>query len=488
MLFNSFQYGIFISIIFILYWLVPSAYKWIMLLGASLYFYLCFKPMYLILLVGMIMISYVCGILIERFDDVRRKRIVISTSIILFVSTLFLFKYVGFTGDILSHFIPNIGIELSEFSKKLIMPIGISFYTFQVLGYIIDVYRGRISAEKHLGYYALFVSFFPQIASGPIGRADKLLCQYRNPIAFNKKIAYEGLILIIIGFYKKLVIADMLTVYVDKVFDNPYAYTGGALLTASVFFTIQVYCDFSGYSDIAIGSARLLGIEFIENFRSPYLSSTIKEFWSRWHISLSTWFRDYVYISMGGNRCSKLRRDINTLVTFVVSGIWHGANWTFIIWGMIHGLGQIVENHLPSFLRKKTEGHIRGAMQVAVWLLRVGIVCVFCSFAWIFFRANTLKEALYIIVNIPKGILKFGNYIREGLGSVGILGNIRLAYIGILMIVLMGCDILNYDGKISERIYKLPTVVRIIVMSAFIAFTIVFAQKGVAAEFVYIQF
>ena len=474
--------------IFILYWLVPSAYRWIMLLGASLYFYLCFKPIYLVLIAGMTIMSYMCGLLIERYEDSKRKKLVIWVCVSLFIGTLFVFKYIGFTGEALSALVPNVGIGLSEFSKKLIMPIGISFYTFQILGYVIDVYRGKISAEKHLGYYALFVTFFPQIASGPIGRAERLLCQYKNPVKFNKKTAYEGLILIIIGFYKKLVIADMLTAYVDKVFDNPFVYTGGTLLVASVFFTIQIYCDFSGYSDIAIGSAKLLGIEFVENFRSPYLSSTIKEFWRRWHISLSTWFRDYVYISLGGNRCSKFRRDINLLVTFAVSGIWHGANWTFLVWGIIHGAGQIIENHLPKGLSGKMENNVRSVIQGIGWLARVVVVFAFCTFAWIFFRANSVSDALYIISNIPQGILTTNHYIRDGLGNVGILGNIRLVYIAIVILVLMVCDIFNYDGKITERIYKLPVVVRIVLMSAFIVFTIVFAQKGVAAEFVYIQF
>lgn len=284
-------------VVFIVYMLVPKKYRWICILASSYVFYACFNPAHVFILITVTLISYFAGIAIERTTVQSKKRGYLFLSIIPMVATLLLFKYL----------------------KAL--PVGISFYMFQTVSYIVDVYRGDVQSEHHLGYFASFVSFFPQLASGPISRTNTLLPQLKNPKDFDYNRAISGVALVLIGFYKKLVVADTLKANVDIVFNSIRDYKGGALFVASLLYTMQIYCDFSGYSDIAIGVSKIMGIDLLENFRSPYLSTSVKEFWSRWHISLSTWLRDYVYIPLGGNRCTKLRRDINLMITFLVSGL-----------------------------------------------------------------------------------------------------------------------------------------------------------------------
>ena len=287
------------------------------------------------------------------------------------------------------------------------MPVGISFYTFQTLSYVIDVYKGNVKAEKHFGIYATFISFFPQLVAGPIERTNNLLPQIKAKHEFNYEQATYGLKLMAWGFFKKLVIADNLAIYSDKVFNNVYDFKGFALILAAFFFTIQIYCDFSGYSDIARGTAKLFGIELMENFKCPYFSSSIREFWSRWHISLSTWFRDYVYIPLGGNRVGKIRHYFNLMITFMISGLWHGANWTFVIWGGLHGLAQIFEN---VFTRKPKNYQPHGLERV----LKVLMTFTFCMFAWVFFRAQNLNEAIYVFGNMFRGISMHLEYLHKG--------------------------------------------------------------------------
>lgn len=490
MLFNSFGYAVFFTIVFIIYWLVPQKVRWALLLGASLYFYLAFRPVYIVILIFMTLISYGSALLIEKSDNRKYRKALLTGCICISVGVLFVYKYLDFTIVSLQKLMSVFSIGMSGHTISLIMPIGISFYTFQTLGYVIDVYRDKIPAEKHIGYYALFATFFPQIASGPIGRADKLLPQYKNPVIFDTDKAMTGIVMIIWGFYKKLVVADTLSVYVNNVFADVSEHTGGTLMLAAVFYSFQIYCDFSGYSDIAIGSAKLLGIDLMENFRSPYMATSIKEFWSRWHISLSTWFRDYVYIPLGGNRCSKLRRDINLCVTFLVSGIWHGANWTFVLWGLLHGIMQTVENHIPWLNRKADSDNAaqKGVVTKTVNALRIMIVFALVTLAWIFFRADSITDAVYVIGHMFSGILSPVSYVKSAIGGVGIPGNIRLLYVLIIIFILIVTDIFNRDGKLTQVIVGLPKPARIIVCMLFMMVTVLFAQKGVAAEFVYLQF
>lgn len=333
MLFNSLAFLLFLPIVFALYWLIPQKERWILLLVASYYFYMSWNPKYVVLILGTTLVSYVAGLLLEKTDKQQVKKMIVVIALIVSLGELFILKYFNFAFASVCSVLTHFSIHLSPITLQLMLPVGISFYTFQTLGYVIDVYRGDIKAEHHFGYYATFVSFFPQLVAGPIERTGNLLAQIKSTKKFNQSQAIDGTKVIVWGYFKKMVIADFISGFVDQIYGDLGDYTGFALVMAIFLFTIQIYCDFSGYSNIAQGSAKLLGIDLMTNFKSPYFSTSVKEFWRRWHISLSTWFRDYVYIPLGGSHCGKMRQNINLLITFLVSGLWHGASWTFVFWG-----------------------------------------------------------------------------------------------------------------------------------------------------------
>lgn len=333
MLFNSLAYAFFLPIVFIVYWLIPHKFRWFILLISSYYFYMSWNPKYIVLIFGTTLISYISGILIEKSTGKRRKKAILAGASVICLGVLFIFKYFNFAIESFCSLFRVCGLKLNPITLKLILPVGISFYTFQTLSYVIDVYRGDVKAEKHFGYYAAFVSFFPQLVAGPIERTANLLPQIKKARSFDEHKAVSGLRLMAWGYFKKIALADTLAVYVDAVYDSLYDFEGFILIVIILFFSIQIYCDFSGYSDIAVGTARLFGIDLMKNFNCPYFATSINEFWKRWHISLSTWFRDYVYIPLGGNRCTKGRQSANLMLTFLASGLWHGANWTYLIWG-----------------------------------------------------------------------------------------------------------------------------------------------------------
>ena len=441
---------------------------------ASYYFYMSWNAKYVILILFTTVISYVAAILLEHFKNQKIKKIILAITLISCLGVLFIFKYFNFFSEAISNILKSLSIQLNPVTLKLLLPVGISFYTFQTLGYVIDVYRNNLKAERHFGYYAAFISFFPQLVAGPIERTNNLLPQIKNEHFFDYSQATYGLKLMAWGFFKKLVIADNLAINVDTVYNDIQSYKGFALILASLFFTIQIYCDFSGYSDIARGSSKLMGIDLMENFKSPYFSASIKEFWSRWHISLSTWFRDYLYIPLGGNRVKKSRHYFNLMITFLISGLWHGANWTFMIWGGIHGLAQIIEDFFNSGKRKELHG-IR-------WFGKVIFVFTFCSFAWIFFRAQNISEIIYIFSHCFDGISQPLTYIRSGVGSKKIL-----------LLVMCILSIYDYISLLNEQeAIKLLNITNTyfrwlayIILGLSI---IIFSHKGVATEFVYFQF
>lgn len=346
MLFNSWQFAVFLPVVFALYWLIPHRGRWVLLLAASYYFYMSWNAKYVVLILFTTAISYFAALLLEKCSKPVWRKAVLATVLLSCLGVLGIFKYFNFFSLSLTALLESLSIHLHPATLNLLLPVGISFYTFQTLSYVIDVYRGKVRAERHFGIYATFISFFPQLVAGPIERTSNLLPQIKEEHHFNYCQAVQGLRVMIWGFFKKMVIADNLAVYVDQVYDQVKNYHGLVLAVASVFFAIQIYCDFSGYSDIARGTAKLMGIELMENFKSPYFSISVRDFWSRWHISLSTWFRDYVYIPLGGSRVKKPRHWVNLLVTFLVSGLWHGANWTFVVWGGIHGVAQSAESAL----------------------------------------------------------------------------------------------------------------------------------------------
>lgn len=474
MLFNSLSYGIFLPIVFIIYWLLPNKYRWVLLLIASYYFYMSWNAKYVFLIFITTFISYLCAILIEQKP--KHKKFILSITLIVCLGILFVFKYFNFFFETLNYLFGN---KLNNITLNLLLPVGISFYTFQTLSYCIDVYRGKIKAEKHFGYYATFVSFFPQLVAGPIERPDNLLPQLRKEKTFDYNKAIYGLKLMTIGFFKKMVVADNLAYYVDLVYNDLNYYQGFALVLAAFFFTIQIYCDFSGYSDIAKGSAKLLNIDLMDNFKTPYFSTTIKEFWSRWHISLSSWFKDYVYIPLGGNRCSKPRHYLNLIITFLVSGLWHGANITFVIWGGIHGILQVIED----FLHIKRNDKVYSLS----WFLRVVLIFIIMSLTWIFFRASNLNEALYIFKHLFVGINHPWSYIVSGLYSFGVKASYLLIMLATYLIPLFIIDFVSVKKDALNILNNKPKALRYLVYLVILLMILLLHYVG-EVNFIYFQF
>lgn len=394
MLFNSIAFLLFFPIVCVLFFCVPASQvraRNLLLLLASYYFYMNWQPAYALLLLTSTLVTYLAALGIARFPDRGRKKACLVGSLVLNLAILFLFKYYNFLATNVEAFLhaTGTGIDIPEFG--LLLPVGISFYTFQALGYSIDVYRGDTQAERHFPTYALFVSFFPQLVAGPIERSRNLLPQFKQQHRFDYENVMAGVRLMVWGYFVKLVLADRCGIYVDTIFNNIDKHNGGSYLLASLLFPFQIYGDFAGYSLIAIGAARVLGFRLMENFHRPYFACTVGEFWHRWHISLSTWFKDYVYIPLGGNRVGRLRNYFNLLVTFVVSGIWHGANWTFFLWGTLHGLLLCIEKALGIGKQRFT-----GFRRFCHWAVTFALVC----FAWILFRANTLHDAITVVSGI----------------------------------------------------------------------------------------
>lgn len=396
MVFNSIGFLIFFPCVVFLYFVLPQRIRWIMLLVASYYFYMSWNAQLIFLILFTTVVSYFSALVIDKYkrkpDKQPIRRLAMIITLVLTLGTLVIFKYFNFLSHSVTTVLRWFSLPVHEVTKNLILPVGISFYTFQTLSYVIDVYRGSIRAERHFGYYALFVSFFPQLVAGPIERPENLIPQLRKKHKWNQNDVIAGLRMMAIGFFKKMVVADLAAPYVDAVYNNPSAANGLSIVIATVLFTFQIYGDFAGYTDIAIGCSRIMGIRLKKNFNSPYISESIKEFWGRWHISLSTWFRDYVYIPLGGSRCSKIRHLRNIMIVFLTSGLWHGADWTFVLWGGLHGLYQWI-----GILTKNIKLKILKLMGISenskfVHQVRRIITFILVSFAWMFFRANSSQD------------------------------------------------------------------------------------------------
>ncbi len=413
MLFNSTQFCLFFfPLVTGFYFLFPHKWRWLLLLLASCWFYMAFVPLFILILGFTIGVDYVAGRAIERSDGSRRKLYLIA-SIIANVGVLAVFKYWDFLNGNLSSVFGSVGIEyhlpkLKEWTffgflpAGMVLPIGLSFHTFQSLSYTIEVYRGHQKAEHQFGVFALYVMFYPQLVAGPIERPANLLNQLNSPAGHGIRSSYDhhrviwGLKQMLWGFFKKLVIADRCGEVVGQVYGHIGQYEGLSLVLATYLFAFQIYCDFSGYTDIALGAARVLGFDLMVNFRTPYRSSSISEFWSRWHISLSSWFRDYLYIPLGGNRVVKWRWYFNLLLVFLVSGLWHGANWTYIIWGSIHGLYLIAALAFAPFWKRLLPGSTNASMAWLKHTANIFITFNLVAVAWVFFRAKNLKDAFLV--------------------------------------------------------------------------------------------
>lgn len=490
MLFNSLAFAIFLPIVFLLYWAVPHKYRWVILLVASYYFYMSWNVKYVVLILLTTFVSYICGILVEKTDKKKLRIFWIVLSLIICLGVLFFFKYFNFVSESVAYVCNMLAIPMQPFTLKLLLPVGISFYTFQSLSYVIDVYRGDVKAEKHFGKYALFVSFFPQLVAGPIERTSNLMPQLIEERHFDLKEASYGLRQMLLGFIKKLLIADAFGNYADLVFNHVHYFFGLTFMVAAVLFTFQIYCDFSGYSDIAIGTARLLGVNLMTNFKSPYYATSIKDFWSRWHISLSTWFKDYVYIPLGGNRCSKLKHYRNLLITFLVSGLWHGANWTFVIWGGLHGLYQIVgkiKDDVCSSLFKNKKELSPLAMRIKTIAKGIGTF-ILVAFAWIFFRADTMSDAAFIITHLHNGVIHLGNAYLKMLIDMQFTG-LSFAKIVGAIVVLMIYDYYAQKTDVIKNMDRLKPVVRWIIYVVLVSIIIVLKlHNGTNQSFIYFQF
>lgn len=396
MLFNSLEFFIFFPIVTILFYLLPHAYRWVMLLIASCYFYMSFIPEYILVLFATIIIDYVAAILIARSTRYRKTWLVIS--IVATCVVLIIFKYYNFFTSVVIDLLANISIKYDAPYSKLALPIGLSFHTFQSLSYVIEVYRGRQNAEKHFGIYSLYVMFYPQLVTGPIERPYNLLNQLREKIVYSYNNLVHGLRLILFGLAIKMVIADNMAIYVDKLYSTPANFHVLSVLAGLVLYSFQIYCDFYGYSTIALGAALAMGYRLIDNFKQPYFAQSIGEFWQRWHISLSTWFRDYVYIPLGGNKASTFTWIRNILFVFALSGLWHGANWTFIVWGLAHGASYLIESFIKfNYGMDKAPTLCIAAVGKS---LRMAKTFLLVTFIWIFFRATSMNQAWQIFTSL----------------------------------------------------------------------------------------
>lgn len=408
MTFNSFSFWLVFPLIFGVYWLIPAKWnQWrkAFLIVVSYSLYMNWKPTFALVLLAITLVTYGGGYVLdkqvvnsEKLKDKssRRKRLIWLFAVVSLLPLL-VFKYYNFVNESVWSLLSSLGLRYELHGLNWAIPVGISFFTFQAVGYLFDVYYQRIKAEKSIVDYTLFVCFFPQIFSGPISKANELLPQIKEEHKFNYQQGVQGLKFLLWGMFLKLVLADRLGLYVDKVAASYEMYSGGTCVLSAIFYSLQIYGDFAGYSLMAIGVAKTLGFNLINNFNRPYFSVSITDFWRRWHISLSRWLKDYVYIPLGGSRCSKLRNYWNIFVTFLVSGIWHGANWTFIVWGLIHGFAQIIEKAL-GWNNKESKGFVK--------LLRILGTFVLVTVAWIFFRMPTLSDA---VLFIKHGVTDFGS-------------------------------------------------------------------------------
>lgn len=477
MFFNSLHFIIFLPTVIFIYYLLPQKYRWFLLLVASYYFYMCWRAEYIFLIILSTLVDYRAGIGIEEATEPAVRKRYLYLSLVINLGLLFSFKYFNFFGNAFNDLFSLINLKFAVPEFKVLLPIGISFYTFQTLSYTIDVYRKKKKAERHLGIFAVYVSFFPQLVAGPIERSTHLMPQFKEEHNLKYANFSCGIKLMLWGFFKKLVIADRAAFLVDAIYNNPENYSGIPLWIATYLFAIQIFCDFSAYTDIARGAAKVMGFDLMKNFHRPYFSHNITEFWRNWHVSLSTWFRDYVYFPLGGSRVNKFRYHFNIMAVFLTSGLWHGANWTFIFWGGLHGFYHMITHQITSlrWTWLKKLHNLR-----AVRILEIFITFQLVSFAWIFFRANSLKDAFYIVANL------FVNLKLEWSNNWG-LPNMDMLLLVTAICILAGVQLVQRKISINEYLRKFPVIVRYF---AFVILGVLIITMGVFTkdEFIYFQF
>lgn len=501
MLFNSIEFQLFFPIVIILYFLIPMRFvriKQVWLLVVSYYFYMSWNAKYVVLIATSTVITYICGLFLENINNkeltekekTNYKKLVIAAGFVINLGILFYFKYtnffLGIAGDILNG--AGIGISVPKFD--ILLPVGISFYTLQALGYIMDVYRGEVKAQRNIIQYALFVSFFPQLVAGPIERTKNLMGQLQVSHAFKFENLREGVLLMSWGYFLKIVIADRIALYVDTIYGDLGTYGGVYFILAFILFAFQLYCDFYGYSVIAKGSAKVLGIDLMENFKAPFLSENTAVLWRNWHISLSSWFKDYLYIPLGGNRKGKVRKYFNLMVVNMVSGLWHGANITYVIWGTLNGLFNVMggvtlqaRTRIAKALRVNTSSFIHR-------VLKIGVTFFLFAFSFIFFRAESISQALEgiksIFTKFNLAVLTDGSIYNCGLDKMNFI------FMILCLMVLIAVDICNKNNiYLRQYILKQVMPVRILIFTVTILFILVFGMYGPQfdkANFIYFQF
>jgi alginate O-acetyltransferase complex protein AlgI len=465
MLFNSLHFLLFLPTVVALYYLLPFRFRWILIFLASCYFYMAFIPAYILILFLVIIIDYFSGILIENSQG-RKRQLFLIASLVSNISLLAFFKYFNFLSGNVTALLSLMGTDFQIRNLDIILPIGLSFHTFQSMSYTIEVYRGKQKAERHIGYFADYVLFFPQMVAGPIERYEHLGVELhqRHPARYQNFAA--GFRLILFGLFIKMAVADNIAPYVNEIYSDPLRYGAREAILATLLFSFQIYADFYGYSTIALGSARLMGINIMDNFKTPYLSRSISEFWSRWHISLSSWFRDYLYIPLGGNRVPVPRWCFNILFVFMVSGLWHGASWTFVIWGALHGLSLLGERLFP--VRKADSGRFR-----LIDFVLVVKTFLLTTFIWIFFRAESFEKASNVIK-----VMFSGQSVPDGPDVA-----VPLAFAGIMLCM----DLFLYNTRFDHRLAGFPFAARWLVYAA-VLFGL-FALSGTQKfAFIYFQF
>ncbi len=490
MLFNSYSFLVFFPVVVLIHFLLPKKVQYLWLLAASYYFYMNWDARYVLLLLFSTAVTYASGLIMEQAQTDKGRKMAVAISFVLNIGVLFFFKYFNFAIDSVNLVLSQIHLSVPKPDFQLLLPVGISFYTFQALSYTMDVYRKEITAERNFFKYALFVSFFPQLVAGPIERSKNLLKQVNKTYRFDYDKMREGLLIMLWGYFLKLVVADRVAIVVNTVYGDYAQYGGVYIIVASVLFAFQIYCDFAGYSTIAIGAAEILGFSLMENFNCPYFSLSIGEFWRRWHISLSSWFRDYLYIPLGGNRKGTTRKYVNLMIVFLVSGLWHGAAGTYVVWGFIHGVYQVIGGLTRPMRNQCNQIFALKPDSIGHKALSALITFILVDFAWIFFRAESLSAAIEMIKSMVH------------LGNISILWNGALYDLGIgfksflvLMFgiaVLLFADFMKYKGiQIRKVILEQELWCRWICYLSMALFILVFGIWGGsydAASFIYFQF
>ena len=488
MLFNSLHFLLFFPLVAGLYFALPSRWRAPLLLVASYYFYLSWRPIYGVLLAATTLLDYYSGVRMSRLATPARRRPWLYLSLASNLGTLFVFKYFNFFREAAGALAAAVHVPFAAPTLALVLPVGVSFYTFQSVAYIVDVYQGRLPAEQQLGRFALFVAFFPQLVAGPIERGGQMLPQLRQRHDFDYGRVASGLRLMAWGMFKKVVIADRLALLVNPVFDHPRQFDSLALLLAVAAFTGQIYADFSGYTDLARGAARVLGYHLVLNFRQPYLAASVGDFWRRWHLSLSGWFRDYVYIPLGGSRRGAARTQFNVLAVFLLSGLWHGASWTFVAWGALHGTYLVAES-LTQPMRTALAQRLGLAARPALLRgLGVATTLALVAYAWIFFRANSLPDAFYISAHLLRGWGHLhASQLQAMLGGLGRHFAAELLVASGAVALLAASDYRAERGSVAAWLAAWPTPVR---WAGYLGLLLATLYCGIftSSQFIYFQF